>query len=243
VPALNWASSVDLGVVQLDILNKVNRWLRDGGAERAIVPAEERSLELFDDEKAIAHQIGGAMTLWGPGRLSPELLRCQNVPMPFAYRTVGNGRYLLMVENTATFRTCTRLLAAEEDHPYCAVAFGQGSWAPKTVPAALDHPTPVDELHYFGDLDVRGLMIARDVLSAADAVGLTARVHASLWAILLAQAPAGTAKGSSTFDPAIVDVLPTHLRTRAIAVLRECRRIPQERVGYDLLRRTPRWWE
>lgn len=243
VPALNWASSIDLGAVQYDILNKVNRWLRDGGAERAIVPAEERSLELFDDEKAIANQIGGAITLWGPGRLSPELLRYQNVPMPFAYRTVGNGRYLLMVENTATFRTCTRLLTAEKGHPYCAVAFGQGSWAPKTVPAALDHPTPVDELHYFGDLDVRGLTITRDVLNAAGAVELAARPHTSLWSILLAQAPAGPAKGPPTFDPAIVEVLPNHLRTRAIAVLRERRRIPQERAGYDLLRRTPRWWE
>lgn len=243
VPALTWASSVDLGVVQFDVLNRVNRWMRDGGAERAIVPAEERSLELFDDEKAIANQIGGAVTLWGPGRLSPEILRYQNVPIPFAYRTVGNGRYLLMVENTATFRTCTRLLTAEKDHPYCAVAFGQGSWAPKTVPAALDHPTPVDELHYFGDLDVRGLTITRDVLNAARAVELAARVHTSLWSIMLAQAPAGPAKGPPTFDPAIVDVLPTYLRARAIAVLRERRRIPQERAGYDLLSRTPRWWE
>lgn len=243
VTALGWASTVELGAVQYDVLDKVNRWLRDGGADSAIVPAEERSLELFDDEKAIAGHIGGAMTLWGPGRLSPELLRFENVPMPYAYRSVGNGRHLLMVENTATFRTCTRLLSAEKGHPYCAVSFGQGSWAPKTVPAALDHPTPIDELHYFGDLDVRGLEITREVVSVAEAVGLRAQAHASLWSIMLAQDPAGPAKGPEVFDPAIVDVLPVQLRGPATAVLRERRRIPQERAGYDLLSRTPRWWD
>ncbi|TDO51567.1 uncharacterized protein DUF2220 [Kribbella sp. VKM Ac-2527] len=243
VDALAWASGVDLNDVRYDVLDRVNRWLRDGGAERPIIPAEERSAELFDDEKAIGRRIGGPATLWRPGRLSPTLLRFENVPIPFAYRVVGDGTSLLMVENTAAFRTCARLLAAESGHSYCAVAFGQGSWAPQTVPAALDHPTPITEVHYWGDLDVRGLEITRDVLAAARAVDLAAHVHTSLWSLMLTKRPIPTTKGPTTFHPTLVDVLPAHLRQRATTVLSERHRIPQERVGYEVLLRTPRWWD
>ncbi|GAB3769195.1 Wadjet anti-phage system protein JetD domain-containing protein [Microlunatus parietis] len=243
VDALAWASDVDLSDPQYDVLDRVNRWLRDGGAERPIVPAEERSAELFDDEKAIARRVGGTATFWRPDRLSPTLLRYENVPIPFAYRVVGEGTSLLMVENTAAFRTCARLLAAESGHPYCAVAFGQGTWAAQTITAALDHPTPITEVHYWGDLDVWGLEITREVLAAARTVDLTARVHTSLWTLMLSKRSIPTTKGPTTFDPTLVDVLPVQLRQRAITVLAKRHRIPQERVGYELLLCTPRWWE
>lgn len=243
VEDLRWAADLVLTPEQRGVLDRVNRWLRDGGQEHPVVPAEERSVELFDDEKAIARRIGGATTLWRPNRLSPELLRFENVPIPFAYRRVGDGSILLMVENTAPFRTCTRLLATESDHPYCAVAFGQGSWAPKTVAAALDLPMAVSEIHYWGDLDVRGLEIAREVLTATRVVGLSARLHESLWALMLEQPPPRATKGPAVFAPSVVEVLPERLRSRATAVLSERRRIPQERVGYELLRNVPRWWD
>jgi hypothetical protein len=148
-----------------------------------------------------------------------------------------------MVENTAPFRTCTRLLATEQHHPYCAVAFGQGSWAPKTVAAALDLPMPVSEIHYWGDLDARGLEIAREVLAATEAVGLSARLHESLWALMLKQPPPPAAKVPAAFGPSVVEILPERLQPRATAVLSERRRIPQERVGYELMRNVPRWWD
>jgi hypothetical protein len=242
VDELAWASTMVLNDQQFDVLDRVNRWLRDGGAQRPVVPAEERSAELFDNEKAIASGIAGPTTLWRPDRLSPVLLRYENVPIPFAYRAVGDGTKLLMVENTAAFRTCARLLAAESGHPYCAVAFGQGSWAPKTIPAALDHPTPITEVHYWGDLDVRGLEITRDVLAAAATVGLTARLHIPLWTLMLAERPVPPT-GPTAFQPTLLDVLPVELRERVAEVLSERQRIPQERVGYELLHRIPRWWD
>jgi hypothetical protein len=244
LPQLSWAAGLRLNPVQRDVLDRVNRWLRDSDTHRAVVPAEERSIELFDDEKAIANRIGGATTLWRPDRLGPGLLRYENVPIPFPYRHVGTGSRLLMVENTAAFRTCSRLLAAGADHhPYFAVAFGQGTWAPKTIPAALELPRPVRAVDYWGDLDPNGLAITRDLIHAAAVTGLAAQAHPTLWRLMLAHQPVPHPSARRTPDPSLVTVLPNDLRTRAQAVIDNCSRIPQERVGYDELSSTSRWWD
>jgi hypothetical protein len=240
---LAWATELRLSPVQQNVLDRVNRWLRDGGTDRAIVPAEERSIELFDDEKAIANRIGGASTLWSPGRLGPAMLRYENVPIPFPYRQVGTGPRLLMVENTAAFRTCSRLLAITVGHPYFAVAFGQGAWAPKTIPAALELPAPIRAVDYWGDLDVNGLAITRDVVLAAADVGLIAGAHPTLWRLMLAHGPVRHPNAPRNFDESLLDVLPSDLRVRAGAVIRDRCRIPQERLGYDDLSRTASWWD
>lgn len=240
---LDWAAGLRLSHLQLDVLDRVNRWLRDGGGERLVVPAEERSIELFDDEKAIAKRIGGGTTLWQPGRLDSKLLRFENVPIPFPYRQVGHGPRLLMVENTAAFRSCTRLLASEHGHPYFAVAFGQGAWAPKTVPAALDLPGPITSIDYWGDLDISGLAIAREVVLVARASGLAGSAHAKLWRLLLAQAPSASPSGARPYDPSLLDVLPDDLRASADEVLASGGRIAQERVGYERLSATAEWWD
>lgn len=242
LPELAWAADVRLDSRQLDIVDRVNRWLRDGGACRPIVPAEERSVEVFDDEKAIANFVGGATTLWQAGRLGPGLLRYENVPIPFAYTRVGSGTRLLMVENTAAFRTCTRLLAADEGHPYAVVAFGQGSWAPKTIASAVELPMPIRSVDYWGDLDVRGLAITRDVIDAAVDIGLRAQAHPFLWRLMLTQKTAGPATGPATYDRSLLKLLPGDVQPRAADVLDRRHRIPQERVGYEQLSETPRWW-
>lgn len=239
---LGWAGELRLGPTQHNVLDRVNRWLRDGGADRPIVPAEERSIDLFDDEKAIVNRIGGGTTLWQPGRLGPDLLRYENVPIPFPYHQVGTGPRLLMVENTAAFRTCSRLLAAENGHPYFAIAFGQGAWAPKTIPAALTLPGPIRAVDYWGDLDVNGLAITRDVILAAAAAGLTARAHPTLWRLMLAQDPVHDRARHRTYDMSLLEVLPDDLHPRAEVVLSEGSRIPQERVGYERLTSTAKWW-
>jgi len=243
LPELAWATELRLTSAQQHVLDRVNRWLRDGGGSHPVVPAEERSLELFEDEKAIASRIGGATTLWKAGRLGPELLRYENVPIPFPYRQVGTGSRLLMVENTAAFRTCSQLLAQEDEHPYFAVAFGQGAWAPKTIPAALELPALVCAVDYWGDLDVNGLAITRDVVVAAAEVGLTASAHPRLWRMMLAEEPVPHLKAPRIFDAELLEVLPSDLRTRAGEVLADRRRIPQERVGYERLSSTARWWD
>lgn len=241
-PELAWANKLTLTSKQHDVLDRVNRWLRDGGADRPIVPAEERSIELFDDEKAIAAFIGGQTTLWGTGRLGPELLRYENVPMPFPYRQVGNGTRLLVVENTAAFRSCSRALDETRGHPYFAVAFGQGTWAPSTLASVRDLSVAIHAVDYWGDLDVNGLTITRNVINAGTDIGIPTQAHPALWRLMLACKPSAHSKAPRSFDASLVEVLPADLRPIATSVLRERTRIAQERVGYERLAATERWW-
>lgn len=241
-PELAWANRLTLTSKQHDVLNRVNRWLRDGGAGRPIVPAEERAIELFDDEKAIAACVGGKATLWGLGRLGPELLRYENVPMPFPYRPVGNGPRLLMVENTAAFRSCTRALNEISGHPYYAVAFGQGAWAPSTLASVHDLAVAINAVDYWGDLDVNGLTIARNVIDAGTEIGIPTQAHPALWRLMLSCKPTAHSKAPRSFDASLVTVLAADLRPIATDVLQARTRIAQERVGYERLAATEWWW-
>lgn len=242
LPELSWTHGLSFDDRQYEILENVNRWLRDSAANAPVVPAEERSLQLFGDEKAIAHRAGGR-TLWQPGRLDARLLRYENVPLPFPYRQVGNGNRVLMVENTAAFRTCSKLLAGTDDqHQYYAVAFGQGKWAPKTVGFAGELPVEIVAVDYWGDLDVEGLKIAKDTCAAAEEAGLEATCHSQLWRLLL-ECESVPAQSRSQFSATITAVLPAHLRDRAQNVLGAGMRIPQERLGYQNLVAIPEWWK
>lgn len=242
-PELAWANKLTLTSKQHDMLDRVNRWLRDGGAARPVVPAEERSIELFDNEKAIAAFAGGQTTLWSAGRLGPDLLRYENAPMPFAYRQVGNGSRLLMVENTAAFRSCSRALRETPGHPYHAVAFGQGASAPATLASVSDLPAATDAVDYWGDLDVNGLTITRNVINAGTDIGIPTQAHPTLWRLMLACKPDAHSKAPRSFDASLVEVLPVDLRPTAVGVLRARTRIAQERVGYEILAATVRWWQ
>lgn len=237
--ALSWTQGLRFDERQYELLDRVNSWLRDESDGSTVVPAEERSLQVFGDEKAIARQVGG-LTLWQPGRLDATLLRFENIPMPFPYQKVGAGNRVLMVENTAAFRTCSKLLAADSGHPYYAVAFGQGKWAPKTVASAKTLPA-VSAVDYWGDLDVEGLKIARDACQAGRAAGLETSCHPRLWGLLLDCEPVST-ESDSRYQVEVTSVLPAELRERAGAILAGGYRIPQERLGYEVLRQTPAWW-
>lgn len=241
-PELAWANKLALTGKQHDVLSRVNRWLRDGGADRPVVPAEERSIELFNDEKAIGAYIGGKTTLWSADRLGPELLRYENVPMPFPYRQVGDGRRLLMVENAAAFRSCTRALNESRGHAYFAVAFGQGASAPSTLTSVDDLSVSINAIDYWGDLDVNGLTIARRVINTGSSIGIPTQAHPSLWRLMLSCEPTTHSKAPTSFDASLVEVLAPDLRAVATDVLRARTRIAQERVGYEMLAATEWWW-
>ena len=241
-PELVWANSLTLTSKQHDVLARVNRWLRDGGANRPVIPAEERSIELFDDEKAIAAFIGGKTTLWSADRLGPDLLRYENVPMPFPYRQVGDGTRLLMVENTAAFRSCSRALLDRRGHPYHAVAFGQGASAPSTLLSVRDLNVSIDAVDYWGDLDVNGLTITRNVINAGSDIGIPTQAHPALWRLMLACKPSAHWKAPRSFDASLVAVLAPDLRPVATGVLEARNRIAQERLGYERLAATEWWW-
>jgi hypothetical protein len=143
----------------------VNDWLRrTNGGNVPIAAAAERAYELIRDEKAFdsTPPRGGAQ-LWGPGRLTFQLLRCERIPTPLTWEsvtpTVPGSAPIVCVENHATFRTLLRFLRAHPHPPWTAVAWVQGrNTAPLESLPSL--PFPVTRLDYLGDLDAAGLAIA-----------------------------------------------------------------------------------
>jgi hypothetical protein len=143
------------------LLEHVARWLRDNPAP-VRVPAEERSAELFDDEKALDRY--RKTRLFTSGALTLDLLACYDPPLPFASQYVpGSGPVTLLVtENLATY---TSFLAAaraldEATRPHLHIAWGVGgAFEQSVLSIPLLDPTP-RLVRYFGDLDLAGLRIA-----------------------------------------------------------------------------------
>jgi hypothetical protein len=109
-----WAATLRLSAQQRQLLLAVNDWLRrTNGGDVPVIAAAERAYELTGDEKAFDNNPprGGAQ-LWGPGRLTFGLLRCERTPTPLTWEPVRASisvpGSVLCVENHATFRTMLR---------------------------------------------------------------------------------------------------------------------------------------
>jgi hypothetical protein len=191
---LGWIASLPtLSDTRLRELIAVNNWLaRTDGGETAVVPVRYRSAEIFGDEKCLD---GMARTaLFGPGRLSFDLLACVRIPAPLPAVAVGTGPDILVVENSDTYWVATDTLRRTHTHRIGAVAWGCGNAFPSQVAALgvdIGGRGPVTgTVWYWGDLDPAGLTIASDAATAAAAGGLPdIRPATALWAAM-AERPA-----------------------------------------------------
>jgi hypothetical protein len=235
-----WAANLRLSPPQRQLLVAVNEWLRrtDGG-NVPMVAAAERAYELIGDEKAFDSwpPRGGAI-LWGPGRLTFELLRCAHTPTPLTWEpatsTVRAAGPIICVENHATFRTLLRVLRTSSSPRWVAVAWVQGR---NTAPleSLADLPFTITRLDYLGDLDPAGLAIAAAACSAAKHAGVPAGPADRLWALLIDQPTRAGRKVDEIDALRLVRWLPEQLREPASALLVAGRAIPQEALRFDVV--------
>ncbi len=141
---------------------EIQRFFVAGGADRPIVPVKERSYSIFGDEKKL-DEIAEAATLFGPGKLTLDLLRCRIVePTPVTERFSG-GAGIIVLENEATFDSFCRMCRVKP--VFAAVVYGRGNEILKC--AAFLRRTArelgVETVEYFGDVDRRGLSIAAEL--------------------------------------------------------------------------------
>ena len=246
-PELAWAAGLPLSRSQFEALRSVNAFLRDGGGERMEVPAQERSLELFGDEKAMLAL--SATGLFKPDRLSWGLLRCRPVHPPFVWQAVGPGQTLLVAENQATYASLCHSMATWTGgggpSGVGLVAYGAGNHFANSVASALEIGRPVARILYFGDIDPQGLAIPARATAVAIRVGLPpVEPAAGLYELLFAHGRPARYEGGAV-DPAegaaLVSWLPLELRTPAAALLQRGERLAQEWVGAELLSRERGW--
>jgi hypothetical protein len=190
---------------------------------------------LFGDEKDLSALAGTG--LFGPGRLSWELLRCHPVHPPFVWRAVGAGSLLLVVENQATFDSLSRVLPG--DGPVGMLAYGAGNHFTASVASATGLARSVDRIVYFGDVDAQGLAIPVRASMVAAAMGLPPIEPAGALYELLFVHGRPAAHGGGPMDALAagnrVAWLPADLRSAAARLLGEGRRLAQEWVGLELL--------
>lgn len=241
-PDLWWAATLRLTDAQAHLLAQINTWLfRGAGRDQHRVPLRERSLELLGEEKALDTLIG--TSLFGPGRLTLELLRTYRVTLPLHVTSVGPGDVLLVVENSDTFDSLRRALSQAPGR-VGTLAWGAGAGFESSVLSVASREPVVREIRYFGDLDAAGLRIPASASRLALQEGLPAVQPATtLYTALLA---VGRPRGAQLpLDAQRADELvawldPQH-RQPAHLLLTEGHRIAQEAVGLTYLTTTSDW--
>lgn len=244
--ALEAAARIATRADEHALLERIAAWLRDNpSADPA--PAEERSLDIFDDEKAIEGYL--KTRLFTSGALTLDLLACYLPPLPFASQHIdgaGDTR-LIAVENLATY---TSLLTAireldRDTRPDVHVAWGVGgAFTQSVLSIPMLDPQPA-RAYYFGDLDVAGLSIAVKAAERAQAAGLPKISPAvSLYEFLLT-GPQIWRTTDDTYRQAAPDYeaacnwFPRAIQPQVKDLLISRKRIPQERLSLRVLRQTP----
>lgn len=242
-PALSWAADARLTPSQRGTLEHVNGWLHTA-RDPLVVPMRERSVELFGDEKALDRLLPTG--LFGPGRLTLELLRCHRVAPRFITESVGSGSgagdLLLVVENSDTFDSLVRALRRSPGHRVGAVGWGAGAAFEGSV-RSVDR-TAAAEIRYFGDLDEKGLRTPTHAAALAQREHLPPVLPAiGLYDALLRLAdpqPGQRRVAEATAAQLTAWLAPEH-RDLAASVLAGGQRLAQEAVGLAYLLRTWEW--
>lgn len=172
---LGWVASLSsVSDERLRDLIAINSWLgRTNGEWVPVVPVRYRSVEILGHEKTL--EAIARTNLFGPKRLSLELLACVRRPAPLPAVSVGPGDDLLVVENSDTYWVAVDALRTSDTHSVGAVAWGCGKAFPSQVGAlsvdVAGRGPITGEVWYWGDLDPAGLTIAAEAAKAAKEIG------------------------------------------------------------------------
>jgi len=189
LPALAFAADERHPVRRAD-LQAINAFLVSARGRNLLpVPARERSLHIFGDEKRLDDIRKGEPTLF-EGRISLDDLHCYPVAPPLPWETPDSpsaGRPILVLENYHSYDSFRRW--NREAALYAAVAYGGGN-AFRQGAGNLDDlitRTAADGAVYVGDLDPPGVDILLGVNERRRAEGLTlVQPHRGLYRWLLA---------------------------------------------------------
>ena len=240
-PNLAWVPRAGLTRSQENTMEQVNLWLHQS-RDHSAVPSRERSLEVFGDEKALDRLVG--TVLFGPGRLTLDLLRCRRVVPRLHCESAGDGDVLLVIENSDTFDSIVTVLRGRDDHRVGLVGWGAGTGFEASVLSIPLVGRSVGEIRYFGDLDENGLRIPANASTIAQSEGLTPVMPASgLYSALFQRGVRQEGHRRLSLEAAdkLVSWLDQPQRTAAATLLTEGGRMAQEAVGLSYLTSHDDW--
>lgn len=240
-PSLSWVPQAGLTRSQLRTVEMVNDWLHDN-RDQMIVPSRERSLEIFHNEKALDRLVGTA--LFGPGRLTLELLRCRRVVPRLHCERAGDGNLLLVVENSDTFDSLLTVLRERDDHRVGLVGWGAGAGFEASVLSVANVAASITQIKYFGDLDEKGLRVPLNASALAASTRLpTVHPASGLYGAMFRRAAPqhGQRKLSNGSSVDIAQWLAPEHQPDAVQLLTSGERLAQEAVGLSYLSRSDDW--
>ncbi|MGE0759483.1 MAG: hypothetical protein AB7O38_20870 [Pirellulaceae bacterium] len=148
----------------VEFLKRVHQCLGDGTFATP-EPLKYRSLQLTGDEKLLGRL--SISRLFGPGRLSWELLGCQPEVLPIAIERISSGPVLLLFENAAPFMVARQILRASETPAtgvrLGCIGYGAGKQMVKSIGYLSMLDPQVETVFYVGDLDAEGIQLAADL--------------------------------------------------------------------------------
>lgn len=228
---------VKLNNPQLEVAKAINDFLLRRQGSLIPVPLNERSMEIFGNEKKLQNLVTGD-TLFA-GRLRIEVIAAFHVSTPLPYRIANApGKPLLVIENHHSYWSFGEWNL--RSRRYAAVVYGSGHEFAKSG-LGLDsvmRETSASGTEYFGDFDVNGLAVpatfsAKKILH--DGTKLCAAGQFYAWLL-----EHGTRQMHDDTNKPLritlgVNWLPQHLQAAARALLEGGRRIAQESLGYETL--------
>lgn len=227
---------VELQPRQLETARAINEFLLRRRGTLVPIPLNERSAEIFGDEKRLAAMAVGD-ALFG-GRLALEVIGAFHVATPLPYRLApAPGRPVLIVENHHSYWSFGEWNSGEKR--YAAIVYGSGDEFAKSG-AAIDQvlrETDGTGVEYFGDLDARGVAIPADFTARRKASGmLGVRPAEQFYTWLLANGKTQEVEvPAKRLSQRSLEWLPGSLRARAQTLIEGRSRIAQECLNYEIL--------
>lgn len=233
---LAWVAELEatgkLRAAERRFLADVNTWLqRREGCQ--VAPQRERSLDVCGDEKALDRWV--FTPLFGPGRLSYEMLRCRPCWPPVHQVVLGPGPWLV-IENWTTYITLAD--AARDSGWKGRLIWGAGNQVGTRLTSLAATESRPSDLWYFGDIDTAGFGIARTASTRATSLGINqTRAARDLYrACFDAGVPRQTAKRApDDLGLWTREWLGGDLGRRTAGFIAEGQRIVQETVGVEHL--------
>lgn len=244
-PRLQWVlERRHVRLEHVEFLKRVNRGLIEGWFD-VVENLKYRSLQLTGDEKRLQQLIRSK--LFGPRKLTLDLLGCEEEVLPIAIDRVSEASTMLMFENAAPFMLARKLLRelVADGSRVCVgcVAYGAGKQVAKSAGYLTTVEPKVNRVLYVGDLDAEGIQIAADLKRASVAVEVQ---PATAWhsAMFESAAELSSPEGWPVKDdqPHVISAtamafIDPSVRSACERLIHNGRRIPEEAISHNWMRR------
>lgn len=217
-------------------------------------PLNRRSVELTGKEKRLKKLLSSDLFI--RNGLNRSLLNVSSDVTPLAYAFVGKKPIAIVFENREPFNVALSVLTSLSDSPYGILVYGGGNCFVDSVADFLriqklaDYQvhigSPLEKIHYVGDLDWAGLSIAHRINlkvpqhklpSLMPAPGIHKAILDSLHDFRIRHPdgfPNEKAKNSIS-DPSLIEWLPKETRNEVLRILTLDNRIPEEMLTAEAL--------